>query len=60
MAISKCGLLGRDFDFTQPMEPMNPRDPGHEGRLKIYAALADLPMPGIASSARAISGLPDK
>lgn len=46
--------------FTQPMELMNPRDPGHAGVIKMYAVLADLPIPSIAMSARTISGLPEK
>lgn len=46
--------------FTQPMEPMNPRDPGHAGEIKLYAALADVPIYSISSSARTISGLPEK
>jgi hypothetical protein len=42
--------------FNEPSEPLGPRDLGYQGRLKLYAAMADLPMPGIASTARAISG----
>ncbi len=49
---------GRFLDawFTQPREAMSSRDPGYQGRLTLYAAMADLPMPGIAASAREIAG----